>query len=112
MRIAIKDAFAFCRSGDAGRAALELMERRETGANSNKKPIYTSHRVATIKAYSEHVVSILCYIWRTSEDLETAPYTLLDNQLSALCILKETCADIVTEERGSLNMLAQTCAVF
>jgi hypothetical protein len=48
----IRQAFKTARLGEVGRPALEAVNRRETGEQSNEKPFYTRQKVATIWKYS------------------------------------------------------------
>jgi hypothetical protein len=62
MQRLIQKAFRSCRAEIVSRLALEIIERREVGAESNKHPFYARHKVRTIKKYSQKLVSILCYL--------------------------------------------------
>jgi hypothetical protein len=44
----IRYAFKTARLGKVGRPALEAINRREAGEQSNKKPFYARQKVATI----------------------------------------------------------------
>jgi len=48
----IRQAFKTARLGEVGRPALEAVNRRETGEQSNEKPFYAGQKVATIQKYS------------------------------------------------------------
>jgi hypothetical protein len=49
----IRHAFKMARPGEVGRPALEAVNRRETGEQSNEKPFYAGQKVATIQKYSQ-----------------------------------------------------------
>jgi hypothetical protein len=84
MRSLIQKAFESSQASVVGRPALEIIERRETGASSNKSPFYTSHKVATIKKYSERLVAVLRYLWRTQTLRKRPRYQLTAMQDSLL----------------------------
>lgn len=84
MRRVIRNAFRNCRSEVVGRYTLELIERRETGAPSNEKPFYARQRVQTIKKYSNKLLHVFCYLWRTHGRTERPPYKLSSLQRVAL----------------------------
>jgi hypothetical protein len=65
MRRVIRKAFQNCQFEVVGRHTLELIERRETGAQSNEKPFYARQRVRTIRKYSQKLLHVFCYLWRT-----------------------------------------------
>jgi hypothetical protein len=52
MQRLIQKAFRSCCAEIVGRLALEIIERREVGAESNKRPFYARHKVRIIKKYS------------------------------------------------------------
>jgi hypothetical protein len=76
MQRLIRKAFGSCRAEIVGRLALEIIERREVGAESNERPFYARHKVRTIQKYSQKLVSILCYLWRTHDQIERPLYKL------------------------------------
>ncbi|KAK1919460.1 hypothetical protein P3342_013199 [Pyrenophora teres f. teres] len=76
----IRKAFDSSQAEVVGRLTLEIIERREAGAESNERPFYSRHRVGTIKKYSQKLVSILCYLWRTYDQIERPPYKLTGRQ--------------------------------
>jgi superfamily II DNA helicase RecQ len=102
MRRAIQHAFASCRPEVVGRPALELIERRETGAESSEKPFYAQQKVFTIRSYSDKVVSILCYLWRTW-DRNERPYAINDRQAMVMAHLKDPPDD--ESRRETLHLL-------
>jgi hypothetical protein len=67
MRRVIRKAFQNCRFEVVGRYTLELIERRETGALSNEKPFYARQRVWTIRKYSQKLLYVFYYLWRTHD---------------------------------------------
>ncbi|PVH90656.1 hypothetical protein DM02DRAFT_419052 [Periconia macrospinosa] len=85
----IRKAFDSCQAEVVGRLTLEIIERREAGAASNERPFYSRHRVGTIKKYSQKLVSILCYLWRTHDRVERPPYKLTGRQDPLLWSLKQ-----------------------
>ena len=72
----IRKAFHSSQPEMASRPVREIIERRETGAESNERPFYAGHKVSTIKKYSRKLIQILCYLWRTHEQTERPPYKL------------------------------------
>jgi len=84
LRRLVRKAFRTCRFEVVGRHTLELIERRETGAPSNEKPFYARQRVRTIQKYSQKVLSVFCYLWRTQDRTERPPYQLTGLQQAAL----------------------------
>ncbi|CAA9967161.1 ATP-dependent DNA helicase Q1 [Pyrenophora teres f. maculata] len=97
----IRKAFDSSQAEVVGRLTLEIIERREAGAESNERPFYSRHRVGTIKKYSQKLVSILCYLWRTYEQVERPPYKLTGRQDALLWSLKQIArtADAAKKER-------------
>lgn len=85
----IRNAFDSSRAEVVGRLTLEIIERREAGAESNERPFYARHRVRTIKKYSQKLVSILCYLWRTSGQADRPPYKLTGTQDALLWSLQQ-----------------------
>jgi superfamily II DNA helicase RecQ len=89
MQRLIRKAFSSCRAEIVGRLTLEIIERREVGAESNERPFYSKQRVRTIKKYSQKLVSILCYLWRTNDQTERPPYKLTSTQDAMLWSLQQ-----------------------
>ncbi|KAL7780627.1 hypothetical protein CFE70_010652 [Pyrenophora teres f. teres 0-1] len=58
-------AFDSSQAKVVGRLTLEIIERREAGAESNERPFYSRHRVGTIKKYSQKL--LLKQIARTAD---------------------------------------------
>jgi superfamily II DNA helicase RecQ len=90
MRRVIRKAFQNCRVEVVGRHTLELIERRETGAPSNEKPFYARQRVRTIRKYSQKLLHVFCYLWRTHGRTERPPYKLSSLQRVALSQLEQS----------------------
>lgn len=80
---------AFQSSQLASRPVREIIERRETGADSNQRPFYAGHKVATIKKYGQKLTQILCYLWRTHELAERPAYQLTGRQEARLWSLRQ-----------------------
>jgi superfamily II DNA helicase RecQ len=97
----IRKAFESSRPEVVGRVTLEIIERREAGAESNERPFYARHRVSTVKKYSQKLVSILCYLWRTHDQAERPPYQLTGKQHALLQLLGRTARsqDVAKKER-------------
>ncbi|PVH94164.1 hypothetical protein DM02DRAFT_540007, partial [Periconia macrospinosa] len=97
----IRKAFESSRPEVVGRVTLEIIERREAGAESNERPFYARHRVSTVKKYSQKLVSILCYLWRTHDQAERPPYQLTGKQDALLQLLGQTARsqDVAKKER-------------
>jgi superfamily II DNA helicase RecQ len=108
MRRLISKAFKTARPEFVGRPALEVIERRETGAESNEKPFYSNHKASTIHRYSEKLVSVLCYLWRTCH-LEPSPYALSFNQEALMESIKRKARQ---EGRRSSKDLQRACLRF
>jgi hypothetical protein len=106
MRRVIRKAFQNCRFEVVGRHTLELIERRETGAPSNEKPFYARQRVRTIRKYSQKLLHVFCYLWRTHGRTERPPYKLSSLQQVALTQAQE-CA-----ESGATTELEKYCLQF
>ncbi|USP79340.1 DUF3505 multi-domain protein [Curvularia clavata] len=111
LRKAIRKVFRLCRSRVIGRPALEIIQRRETGAETNEKPLYVSHQARTIKLYSGHVIKILCYIWRTSNNPDSALYKLRDEP--SLLLDKIRTSTVASTENSVVSEdLERLCAQF
>lgn len=106
MRRVIRKAFQNCRFEVVGRHTLELIERRETGAPSNEKPFYARQRVRTIRKYSQKLLHVFCYLWRTHARTERPLYELSGLQQVALTQAQE-CA-----ESGATVELEKHCLQF
>jgi hypothetical protein len=89
MRRLVRKAFHSSQPEIASRPVREIIERRETGAESNERPFYSGHKVATIKKYSRKLTQILCYLWRTHEQTGRPPYKLTGRQDALLWSLKQ-----------------------
>jgi hypothetical protein len=50
-----------------GWAAMNYIERREAGGQSNKKPFNTEQKGKTMEKYAEMWKSVMAYIWRSSQ---------------------------------------------
>lgn len=90
----IRKAFASARPHIVGRAALEAMNRRETGAASNERPFYAEQKVKTLRKYSRSWVKILRYIWRTAGREGRPRYILTPKQEHCLERLQHIVAGI------------------
>ncbi|KAF2828293.1 hypothetical protein CC86DRAFT_320984, partial [Ophiobolus disseminans] len=95
--------FASCRAEVVGRLTLEVIERRETGAESNERPFYARHKVQTVKKYSEKVVQVLCYLWRTYEQPERPSYWLTARQEALLWSLQQIASSTQDRKREKLE---------
>jgi superfamily II DNA helicase RecQ len=89
MRRLVRKAFHSSQPEIASRPVREIIERRETGAESNERPFYSGHKVRTIKKYSRRLVQILCYLWRTYEQTRRPPYKLTGRQEALLWSLRQ-----------------------
>lgn len=49
---------------EIGRPAIELINRREHGGESNEKPFFTGQRIKTMEKYSRIWMELICYVWR------------------------------------------------
>ncbi|CAE7189407.1 hypothetical protein PTNB85_04611 [Pyrenophora teres f. teres] len=102
----IRKAFDSSQAEVVGRLTLEIIERREAGAESNERPFYSRHRVGTIKKYSQKLVSILCYLWRTYDQIERPPYKLTGRQDALLWSLKQIAR---TADAAQKEQLEERC---
>lgn len=87
-RRVVRQAFRTAQPHVVGRPALELIERRESGAASNEKPFYSGHKSTTVRRYSREVVRVLCYIWRTCN--ADPLYSLTHSQRACLQSMKRS----------------------
>ena len=100
----IRAAFATCRPGTVGKAALESINRRETGADTNERPFYAEQQVKTIRKYSDSWVHMLRYIWRTASETERPKYRMTDRQARHLEKLRDaTRCDYPMPQDGGSN---------
>lgn len=106
MQQVIRRAFQSCRFEIVGRHTLELIERRETGAPSNEKPFYARQRVRTIKKYTQKLLNVFCYLWRTHSRAERPPYRLSGLQEAALLEAQQSI------NRGDRTALEKHCLQF
>lgn len=98
----IRTAFATSRPGMVSKAALESVNRRETGADTNERPFYAEQQVKTIRKYSDSWVHILRYIWRTASEIERPRYRMTERQARHLEKLRDaTGQDYTTSHDGS-----------
>ena len=88
----IRAAFEKCKPEIVGKAALESVNRRETGAESNERPFYAGQQKKTIRKYSDSMVHQLRYLWRTASQEERPKYVLTDRQSEWLEKLREVAA--------------------
>ncbi|KAI1663136.1 DEAD/DEAH box helicase [Pyrenophora tritici-repentis] len=99
----IRLAFDTAQPDIVGRAALEAIERRETGAETNEKPFYANQKSTTVKRYARVLVQILCYVWRM-RDHPQCPFTLSPPQRATLL---KVVAD--AESRADKSQLQLSC---
>lgn len=92
MRRLIRAAFSKCRPEIVSKAALESVNRRETGADSNERPFYAGQQVKTIRKYSDSFVHILRYWWRTARQEERPKYEMTERQMSWMQRLQDVAA--------------------
>lgn len=86
----IREAQKTCRPQVVGGPALEYINRREVGQDSNNRPFYGRQMGKTITKYSRHMCRILCYLWRTHDVADSPPpYRLLPQQRQCLVALQE-----------------------
>lgn len=68
-----------------GLAALQFVNRKETGQKNSEKPFYGRQMGKTIRKYAKQWIHILSYIWRTHDDVEPKPaYKLTRRQAQCL----------------------------
>jgi len=89
LRRLIRKAFRTSRPEVVGRSALEFINRRETGAKTNQVPFYSKQKVPTVRKYSQRLVIILRYLWRTYARAKRPPYKLTDKQQTYMQMLQQ-----------------------
>ncbi|KAK5263115.1 hypothetical protein LTR96_011463, partial [Exophiala xenobiotica] len=84
-----------------GLAALQYVNRRETGQKNSEKPFYGRQMGKTIRKYVKYWYRILCYVWRTHDDDDPAPvYWLTTPQKRCLHAFRQSVQDAAsTAER-------------
>jgi len=87
----IKRAIQTCRPNVVGKEALEHVNRREVGEQTNERPFYARQKVQTIRKYSDHWVKVLRYVWRTHSRARKPPYTLTPRQSRCMRLVKTLC---------------------
>ena len=98
----IRAAFAVSRPGMVSKAALESVNRRETGAETKERPFYAEQQVKTIRKYSDSWVQILRYVWRTASEMERPKYRMTERQTRHLEKLRDaTRIDHAISQNGS-----------
>jgi hypothetical protein len=85
----IRHAWKVARPEVVGRPALEAVNRRETGEQSNEKPFYAGHKVQTIRKYSRVWTKMLRYLWRTAAREHRPDYELTEEQQAQLFNLRQ-----------------------
>jgi hypothetical protein len=103
MQQVVQQAFHSCRFEVVSQHTLELIKRRETGALLNKKPFYAQQRVQTIRKYTQTLLNVFCYLWRTHRRTERPPYRLSGLQESALLQAQQSI------EQGNRTALEKHC---
>ncbi|KAF1828019.1 hypothetical protein BDW02DRAFT_513530, partial [Decorospora gaudefroyi] len=109
MRRLVRQAFQTSRPEVVGRPALELIERRETGAESNEKPFYYNQKASTIRRYGEKLIGIVCYLWRTSDHVQPTLYTFSSDQEVYMGEMK---SEARRQSLGSRSPLELACLRF
>lgn len=103
MRRLIRKAFRTSRPEVVGRSALEFINRRETGARTNEVPFYSEQKVATVRKYSQRLVMVLRYLWRTHAAKKRPAYKLMGKQYMRMRILQKAARSSDPEDRGRLE---------
>ncbi|UPX14717.1 uncharacterized protein EKO05_0005192 [Ascochyta rabiei] len=88
----IRKAFDSSQAEVVGRLALEIIER-----------------LGTIKKYSQKLVSILCYLWRTYDQVERPPYKLTSTQDALLVSLQQIAR---SDDAAKKEKLEERCLRF
>ncbi|KAL9628824.1 MAG: hypothetical protein Q9204_005638 [Flavoplaca sp. TL-2023a] len=88
----IRTAFSICKPNIVGKTALESVNRRETGTESNDRPFYAGQQVKTIRKYSNVLVEILRYIWRTASEKDRPKYEMTERQRKCLQKVRDVTA--------------------
>lgn len=95
----IRSAFATSTVEHVGRAALESVNRRETGVQSSEKPFYAGLKVQSLRKYMRVWVEMLRYIWRTEGCDDVRRYRVTERQRRALQRFRVACEKGEGEER-------------
>ena len=102
----IQAAFGRCKTEVVSKAALQSVNRRETGAESNERPLYTGQQVKTIRKCSDSWVHILRFLWRTAMRSERPKYEMTERQSWCLTKLRE----VTAPDRGPSNAIVRSRA--
>ena len=117
-RRVIWKAQQFCQSGKAGSPALFYVNRRETGSDTNDKPLNCRQTAKTMETYSGYWLSIVRYVWKTytlpvHKPTKQAtqpvahkrpPYKCIDAQTRCLQALEEALDEaVLTQEDNSVQ---------
>jgi len=98
----IRAAFATSRPEMVSKAALESVNRRETGAETNERLFYAGQQVKTVRKYSDSWVHILRYLWRTASETERPKHRMTERQARHLEKLRDaTQIDSKTSQNDS-----------
>jgi hypothetical protein len=67
---------------------MDIIEQREIGAESNKRPFYAGYQVIKVKEYSQKLVIVLCHHLRVYDQVERPSYELTGKQYELVQLLK------------------------
>lgn len=68
----IRRSLQCCKQHIVSRAALFLINQKQSGGTGPEKIFESDHDVKTVRKYSDKWIRILCYLWRT-QHRETRP---------------------------------------
>jgi len=108
----IRRAFATCKPNTVNKAALESVNRRETGAGTNERPFYAGQQVKTIRKYSDSWVHIMRYLWRTAFEKERPRYKLTDKQSQSMRHLRTIMRERVGTKEVRREAIEDACSMF
>ncbi|KAG9665746.1 hypothetical protein KCV03_g10303, partial [Aureobasidium melanogenum] len=94
----IRRSLQCCKQHIVGRAALFLINQKQSGGTGPEKIFESNHDVKTVRKYSDKWIRILCYLWRTQHREIRPQYVLTDAQTDTLLYLKQLCRNQESEE--------------
>lgn len=94
----IRRSLQCCKQHIVGRAALFLINQKQSGGTGPEKIFESNHGVKTVRKYSEQWIMILCFLWRTQHREIRPQYVLTDAQTDTLLYLKRLCRNQVSED--------------
>jgi superfamily II DNA helicase RecQ len=108
----VRRAFATCNPSTVSKAALESVNRRETGAGTNERPFYAGQQVKTIRKYSDSWVHIMRYLWRTAFEKERPKYKWTERQSQSMRHLQTITSDRSGTQHARREAIEEACFTF